>query len=229
MASPLPRGPSRWSSGIAQPSSAMAQVSEARMPSLSSSFCGLKPRRVGRDDERREALLAELRVGDREHDGHRGALAVGDELLGAVEDPAAVLQHGARLEVVRLAPGLRLGEAEAADLPARGHVRQPRLLLRVAAPREDRPAAHGVVHAHEGRGRRAAGGDLLHRERVGDVVARTSRPIPPAPPCRAGPAPPAWPPPRRESSLPPPSGRRGARARPARTRAPCRGSCAALR
>ncbi len=44
MASPLPRGPSRFSPGIAQSSSTMAQVSEALMPSFCSSFCGAKPR-----------------------------------------------------------------------------------------------------------------------------------------------------------------------------------------
>ena len=43
MAKPLPRGPSRWSSGIAQSSSEIAQVSDARRPNFSSGFCTLKP------------------------------------------------------------------------------------------------------------------------------------------------------------------------------------------
>jgi hypothetical protein len=97
----------------------MAQVSEARMPSLSSSFCGLKPG-VSSDDEGGKALLAELGIGHREDDRDRGALAVGDELLRAVQHPAAVLQHGSGLEVVGLAARL-------------GSVRQKQPILRPAA------------------------------------------------------------------------------------------------
>src|SRR5450631_4516613 len=115
---------------------------------------------VGGHDEGGKAFLAEVRIGYGEDDRDPGALAVGDELLVAVQHPAPILQHRARPEIVGLASRLRLGEAEAADLAPRGHVGKPRLLLRIASPREDRTATHGVVNAHESRGGSASRGDL---------------------------------------------------------------------
>jgi len=119
--------------------------------------------RIRGHDERGNALLAEIRVGNREHHRGAGAPAVADEQLFAVQHPLAVLQHRSRAQVVRLRAGLRLGEAERADLATRGEVGEKRALLRLGAESGDRQAAHRVVHLDQHRRPPAAGGDLLHR------------------------------------------------------------------
>ena len=47
-------------------------------------------RRFRRHNKSADAFLTEIGIGDREHDSHRGALAVGDELFVAVNNPLAV-------------------------------------------------------------------------------------------------------------------------------------------
>ncbi|MDT4837894.1 hypothetical protein FQZ97_716370 [compost metagenome] len=132
---------------------------------------------VGGHQEGGEALLAQFRVGHREDDGELGALAVADELLGAVEHPLAVHQLGAGAQVVRFRAGLGFGEAEAADGGAAGQLRQPEVLLRFAAEVEDGPAAHRVVDAHQRAEGAVAGGDFLHRQGIGHVVDVAAAPL----------------------------------------------------
>ena len=54
---------------------------------------------------------------------------VGDELLGAVDHPLAVVEARAGADVAGVAAGLGLGEAEGAELCARAQVRQIALAL----------------------------------------------------------------------------------------------------
>ena len=147
------------------------------MPSLCSGLPTLKPGCAGRHDERGQAALAALGIGDGEHDRDVGARAVGHELLAAVENPVAVAQHRARAQVVRLGAGLRLGQTERADPAAGREVLQIAVFLRGAAEVEDRPAADRVVHAHQRGARSAARGDLFERERIGDVVGVRAAPL----------------------------------------------------
>ena len=114
--------------------------------------------------------LAQLRIGHGEDNRQFGALAVADELLGAVDHPLAVAQFGAGAQVVRFGTGLGFGQAEAADGLAAGQIRQPGLFLFFAAVVEHRAAAHRVVDAHQRAGGTVAGGDFFHRQGVGDVV-----------------------------------------------------------
>ena len=59
------------------------------------------------------------------------AARVGDELLGAVDHPAVIVELGARADVARVGARLGLGQAEGAELLARAQVgQQARLLLR---------------------------------------------------------------------------------------------------
>ena len=92
---PWPSSPSSGSAGTRQSSKMTSLVSLARMPSLFS-FCPARmPGRACRDDERGDAAVAPRPIGDRHRHHHAGDAAVGDERLGAVDDPA-VRRRGAR-------------------------------------------------------------------------------------------------------------------------------------
>ena len=136
-----------------------------------------KPGAVSGYDEGRDPALAEFGVGTGENDGHLGTLAVGNELLGAVQYPGPILEHGAGLQVVGFGARLGLGETEAADFEPLGHVGEIGLLLRVAAELEDGAAAHGTVHAHQRGGGGAARGDLLDGKRIGNIVGVGTTPF----------------------------------------------------
>ena len=97
---------------------------------------------TGRHDERRQSFLSQFRIGDCEYDGHLRTLAVGDELLGPIQDPLAASELCAGLEVVGLRTRLGFGQAKAADLPAGGEIAKIHFLLRLGAPGEYRPASH---------------------------------------------------------------------------------------
>ena len=74
-------------SGTRTSSSTSSAVCEARMPSLSSFLPMAKPGRALLDDERGLAAVAERGVDGGDDDVDVGDAAVGDEDLGAVEDP----------------------------------------------------------------------------------------------------------------------------------------------
>ncbi|MNH28241.1 hypothetical protein D3C79_883960 [compost metagenome] len=97
---------------------------------------------VGRHQESRQALFTQLRIGDGEDYSQPGALAVADELFGAIEYPLAVAQFGARAQVVCFGAGLWLGQAETANGLAAGQKRQPAVLLGWAAIFQQRATAH---------------------------------------------------------------------------------------
>src|SRR5207302_1503126 len=63
---------------------------------------------------------------------------VGDELLGAVDDPFAILQARARARVARVGAGLGLRQAERAEQLSRAEPRHPLALLLLAPEEVDR-------------------------------------------------------------------------------------------
>ena len=135
-----------------------------------------EPGRGRVDDERADALLAGRAVGDREHDRDVGVAARGDELLDAREHVVAVARLGAGRDRAGVRADLRFGEAEAAELPARGERTQVLRLLLVGAEGENRAAHHRVLHGDDRRRRAVARGDLLEREGERDVVGAGAAP-----------------------------------------------------
>ena len=108
--------PSRFSTGMRQSSSTISAVCEARMPSFDSFLPWLRPGRVLADDEGGLAARAERRVDGGDDDVDVGDAAVGDEDLGAVEDPLVAVALGGRLQALDVGAGLRLGDRVGAEL-----------------------------------------------------------------------------------------------------------------
>ena len=103
--------------------------------------------------ERRLAAMPELGVHGRDHDGHVGDPAVGDEDLGAVEHPLVAVQLGRGAQRADVGAGARLGDGVGAELDLVAH---PEALGHPA------PDLLGRARAGDaGRGERAA----LDRER----------------------------------------------------------------
>jgi hypothetical protein len=91
---------------------------------------------------------------------------VGDELLGAVHDPGAVLQARPGADVARVRAGLGLGEPEGAELAPRAQVGQPALALLGRAEEVDRLGAQRGVRAHRDGHGGVDARELLDRQRV---------------------------------------------------------------
>ena len=115
--------------------------------------------------------------------------AVADVALLAVQDPRAVrLLDGARLDLVGVRAGVRLGQGEAGELSARAEVGQEALLLLIGAEEVDPLVADRLVDAEDDRERRVDLGEGLEDARVAglgealaavllvDVEAEQSRP-----------------------------------------------------
>src|SRR5512141_1137052 len=103
----------------------------------------MKPRAAIRalvavEEERGDALVALRRIRVREHERELRHRSVGDPHLAAVDDPVAAVALRRRLKLRRVASHRRLGEPEAADDLAAAEARQPRSLLLLGAPFEDR-------------------------------------------------------------------------------------------
>ena len=107
-------------------------------------------RRVGRHDERRDAALARVGVGNGEDDHGLSALARRDELLGAVQDVVVAIAPRARAQAACVRSRLRLGQGKAADVRTAGQGTQELVLLRVVAELQDGHARDRIVHAHDG-------------------------------------------------------------------------------
>ena len=99
-----------------------------------------------------------------------GERAVGDPHLAAVEHPVVAVAPGPGAHRRRVAAGVGLGQAEAADRLAGGHPRQPLLLVLLAAPAVDRVHRQRALHGHEAAqpgvdGLELAAGDAVRRRR----------------------------------------------------------------
>src|SRR5262245_61181137 len=90
-------------------------------------------RRISRDDEAADAF-----VGPGPDDSNVGNVAVGDPHLGPAEQPVVAATARAGPHACWIRPEVRLGESEAADELARGHARQPLLLLLLGPVSVDR-------------------------------------------------------------------------------------------
>ncbi len=149
-------------SGRRTESNDSSEVTDARSESLLCTSDVVKPR-VPRSTRNPRTP----RVGRRPHHGDVGHRAVGDPHLGAVEHPVITVapRRGAHRRGIR--SRVRLGEPEAADGAAGGHLGQPARLLLVAAVRPDREHRERALHGHEGAQAAVAGLELLGRDPVG--------------------------------------------------------------
>jgi len=122
-------------------------------------------------------LLAGVGAGER-GDGHQArdiGACVGDELLGAVDDPLACaplgrLQAGAGLGVARVRPGLGLGETEGTQLAPAAELGHPLALLLFCAEEVDRLGAQRRVGAERDGHGGVDARELLDGQRVGQRV-----------------------------------------------------------
>ena len=94
----------------------------------------------GRNDEGRDAALAGGGVGDGKDERQVGALAGGDELLGAVQDELVADLVRARGDGRGVRSRAGLGQAECAELLAAGEGPQVAFLLFGRAVPQDRQA-----------------------------------------------------------------------------------------
>ncbi len=122
------------------------------------------------DHEQRDALGALGRVGPGGHDDEVGLVAVGDEGLGAVEDPGVTVADGGRLEGGEVGAAGGLGHRDGADELAARHAGQPALLLLLGAEVDDVGRAHVGVDAEAGARRGVEAGHLLGDDGVEAVV-----------------------------------------------------------
>jgi hypothetical protein len=172
---PAPRGPRRFSSG--HPAVGEGQrPGVRRVPAhLAVRLALLVAGRAVLDDEVRDlraAVVARHR-GDRDVARQLGA-RVGDELLGAVDDPLAAVEARAGLDVAGVGAGLGLGQAERAELAAGAQVGEVPGLLLLAAEQVDRLGAERGVRAHRDRDARVHARELLDGDRV--LQRRAARP-----------------------------------------------------
>ena len=127
-------------------------------------------RSVRGDDEAGDPLVLLLQVDAGEDQGDIRVGAVGDEDLVAVEDVVVAVAAGRGAYPGRIAAGARLGEGEAAELPARGQGGEEFLLLLLGAELQQGVADQGVVDREDDPGGGADPADLLDDEAVGDRV-----------------------------------------------------------
>ena len=128
-----------------------------------------EPRRIVGHDERRDALLARIRIGHGEQDGGLADPGVADELLGPVDLVAPVALGGAGAHAAGVGTSARLGQGEAGHgVP--GHRAEPAFLLGVGAVLLQYLAGRRVVDTDQGGHAAVAGRDFDQRLRVGQVV-----------------------------------------------------------
>src|SRR5215207_3312038 len=95
---------------------------------------------------------------------------IGDELLGPVDDPLAILELRPSPRVPGVAPRLGLSQPKRCQLLAARQSRQPLLLLLLGAERDDRPGPQRRVRRHRYPDAGIHACELLDRERVGQVA-----------------------------------------------------------
>jgi hypothetical protein len=89
------------------------------------------------DQEQGRALGALARVRDRRDDDQVRVDAVGDENLGAVQDPLIAIADGVGANALYIRAGTGLGHRQGAESLAADHLRQPLLFLRLRAVATD--------------------------------------------------------------------------------------------
>jgi hypothetical protein len=119
------------------------------------------------------AVLSATRAGHRGDHHHARYIraGVGDELLGAVDDPLAILERRASARVAGVRAGFGLGQPEGAESLAAAQSRHPLLLLLLGPEQVDRLGSERGVGAERDRHRGVHARQLLDRERVGERVA----------------------------------------------------------
>ena len=124
---------------------------------------------VRRREPARAALHEEspdAAVGSRPHDRDVGHRAIGDPHLGAVENPVITVTPSCRAHRRGIGSRVGLGEAEAADGAAGGHLGKPARLLLLAAVGPDREHRERALHGHERPQAAVTGLELLGRDPV---------------------------------------------------------------
>ncbi|MNF68801.1 hypothetical protein D3C84_506670 [compost metagenome] len=127
------------------------------------------------DEEHAGALAAFRGIGDRrDGEGDAGFVAVGDELLAAVEHVAIALAAGGGAEGGGIRTGLGLGQEAGGDQFAGNHPGQVLLLLHLAAEAIEH-VGHAVVDVEDGGEAGVGRGELLDGQAVfGEGHARTA-------------------------------------------------------
>jgi hypothetical protein len=129
------------------------------------------------DDEAGQALLAGPGIGHCEEHQAAGVGGVADELLGAVDDVPVTLFHRSGLEVRRIGPRLRFGQAERPYMFAGRQFAQPAVLLGGVAVVVYHDAGRRIMHRDHGGDGTIAGRDLLQQHGIGDGVDLTAVPF----------------------------------------------------
>ena len=123
----------------------------------------LEARRVGLDDERRDAGVPGGRIRLREHRVERRHARVGDEPLGAVEHVLVAVASRGRAHGGRVGAGAGFGERVRAQRLAAREPRQPLVLL-LAGARELQPERAELLHGEDERRGRAHLRHLFDRD-----------------------------------------------------------------
>ena len=132
---PVPGLPSMFSLGTRQSWKISSRVAEARMPILSSFLPKVKPWVPFSTTKQETPRGAAVGVGDGEDGVDVGLAAVGDPLLGAVDDVVVAVLDRAGLHARDVGAGVGLGQAERGQLVPSAISRQPLLLLLFACRR----------------------------------------------------------------------------------------------
>src|SRR5580698_2473299 len=104
----------------------------------------------GHDEGRNAARALARRIAARHQREHAGAVGVGDEALGAVDDIVVAVTDRRRLERRRVGARAGLGEAEARHDLAAGELGQPFALLRRGAEHHHALTADADIGADDG-------------------------------------------------------------------------------
>ena len=104
---------------------------------------------IRRDDESTHSTRPLFEIGACPHDRDVGDAAVGDPHLGAVDDPVVTVALRDGPHARRVGAEVGLGQTEATDRLARGHLGQPFFALFVAAESADRVHRERSLHRHE--------------------------------------------------------------------------------
>ena len=163
---PPPSSPSRLFAGTRTSSKNSSAVSCAFMPILSR----LRPRSKPFMPRSTTSRLKPrpplgLRVGLGDHDHEVAQDAVGDERLGAVEDPVVAVLLGVRLQPLQVRPGAGLRHGDRGDDLAVDEAGQPALLLLVGR-QVQQVGRHDVVVEREAHAATADADDLLGDDAV---------------------------------------------------------------